>query len=217
MTDLIAYHGKKEVKAKYLQRVRAHRAADELVRGLGWSNGRGCAVGCTLHAYDHARYPIELGVPEVLARLEDRIFEAVDEKRAQQWPAQFLSAIPVGADLSRVWPKFAAWVLRNICPSDVGKKVAATFDQVARGQEVTGTEWSALRGEAWRKKAADADAAYAAAYAAYAADARSKGQDGTAARASAWTRMADHLLKLLRGAPRAKAATRPRPPRGATT
>src|SRR5262245_26189233 len=104
-TQLIAYHGKKETKAMYLDRVRKHRAADELIRGTGWQNGRGCAVGCTLHKYDHARYPIELGVPEVLAHLEDRIFERVDEKRAMQWPTQFLRAIPVGADLSRVWPK----------------------------------------------------------------------------------------------------------------
>jgi hypothetical protein len=257
-TDLIAYHGKKEIKAKYLTRVRAHRAADQLVRGTGWTDGRGCAVGCTLHAYDHARYPIELGVPEILARLEDKIFESIDEKRAMQWPTQFLAAIPVGADLSAVWPKFAAWMLRNICPSNSGEVVAKVFDREARGEKVPSTEWrsvqAAARGarrEAWDKyysyaaaayADADADAAYAyadaaaaanaadaaadanaaaaadaaanaaaaadadaaAAYAANAAYARARTAARMGGRAKAWTRMADQLLELLRGAPRAK-------------
>ena len=62
------------VKEKYLSRVVAHRKADNIIQGLGWEEGRGCAVGCTLENYDHWRYPIELGLPEWLAHLEDRIF-----------------------------------------------------------------------------------------------------------------------------------------------
>ena len=59
-----AFHNDPAIKEKYLSRVRAHRAADELIRGTGWDGHRGCAIGCTLESYDHARYPIELGVPE---------------------------------------------------------------------------------------------------------------------------------------------------------
>src|ERR1700750_491921 len=72
---LLAYHGQQSIKDKYLARVRAHRAADELVQGIGWENGKGCAVGCTLESYEHRRYPIELGIPLHLAHLEDALFE----------------------------------------------------------------------------------------------------------------------------------------------
>ena len=75
---LLAYHGKKEIKQMYLDRLKAHRIADELIQGVGWEqNGttKGCAVGCTLNAYDHARYETELGIPKYIARLEDSIFE----------------------------------------------------------------------------------------------------------------------------------------------
>lgn len=66
MKKLLAYpHGNKSM---YLARVRAHQQADELVSGIGWDGKKGCAVGCTLHSYDHARYEPLLGVPETLAR-----------------------------------------------------------------------------------------------------------------------------------------------------
>src|ERR1700722_7863880 len=109
--DLRAFHGEHGIKDLYLARVLLHQRADELVQGTGWSDGKGCAVGCTLEAYDHARYPIELGIPERVAYLEDQLFELLPAAEAQTWPERFLDAIPVGADLSRVWPQWAVWML----------------------------------------------------------------------------------------------------------
>jgi hypothetical protein len=58
-----SFHNDPAIKAKYIARTEAHRAADNLIRGTGWENGKGCAVGCTLENYDHSQYPIELGIP----------------------------------------------------------------------------------------------------------------------------------------------------------
>lgn len=66
---MLSFHNDIAVKQKYLDRVMAHQKADNIIRGTGWSNGKGCAVGCTLENYDHSRYPIELGVPEWLAKI----------------------------------------------------------------------------------------------------------------------------------------------------
>ena len=114
MTPGIAFHGSEDIKLAYLARLAKHRAADEITQGVGWeTNGKtkGCAVGCTLEAYDHSRYPIELGIPEQLAHLEDCIFEGLAFEAALEWPERFLTAIPVGADLTRVWPAFVRWML----------------------------------------------------------------------------------------------------------
>jgi hypothetical protein len=108
---MIAFHGKPEIKEQYLARLRAHYAADEIVKGKYWEQGKGCAVGCTIHGSDHKRYESELGIPEVLAYLEDQLFERIPHRLAKEWPIKFLTAIPVGADLSEVWPKFAHWLL----------------------------------------------------------------------------------------------------------
>src|SRR6185312_11290898 len=104
---LRAFHGDQAIKDKYLARVRAHRAADAITQGIGWEKGKGCAIGCTLEAYDHSLYPIELGLPEWLARLEDRIFEGLPKAEAMAWPEAFLEAITPGANLEPVRPKLA--------------------------------------------------------------------------------------------------------------
>jgi hypothetical protein len=108
-----AFHSDPAIKAKYMARVRAHREADTIVQGIGWEDGRGCAVGCTLDAYDHSRYPIELGVPLQLAYLEDRLHELQPLHDSLAWPERFLDTIQVGADLSRVWPQWAVWMLTD--------------------------------------------------------------------------------------------------------
>ena len=102
-----AFLGKASVKREYLSRVRKHRKADELIHGTYWEHGKGCAVGCTVHSGNHGDYETQLGIPRILARLEDGIFESLSNGKAQEWPERFLSAIKPGADLSLVWPKFA--------------------------------------------------------------------------------------------------------------
>jgi hypothetical protein len=101
-----AFHGKQYIKDFYLTRVRAHRAADELVHGYYWRGGKGCALGCTIHDGNPGAYERMLGIPQILARLEDSIFERLSAPADQAWPEAFLDAIPVGADLAYVWPQF---------------------------------------------------------------------------------------------------------------
>jgi hypothetical protein len=48
------FHGRLSIKKKYVARVRGHRLADQIVKGKYWENGKGCAVGCTVHSASHA-------------------------------------------------------------------------------------------------------------------------------------------------------------------
>lgn len=106
-----AFHGKQSVKDFYLKRVHAHAKADEIVHGYYWRDGKGCAVGCTIHGHSHSDYEAELGIPQMLVRLEDKIFEGMLNSDSKKFPKQFLSAIKPGADLSRVGWKFLHWLL----------------------------------------------------------------------------------------------------------
>lgn len=112
---MIAFHGDKKVKARYLKRVRDHMAADELVRGTGFdpSTNKGCAVGCTLNDYNHVKYETELGIPEWLARLEDRIFEGMNLEKSRTWPEKFLRAIWTGADLEQAAVPIICMILEH--------------------------------------------------------------------------------------------------------
>jgi hypothetical protein len=114
---LEAFHNDPKIKEKYLKRVKAHAAANEIIKGEYWENGKGCAVGCTIHGSQHSKYETELGIPEWLARVEDTIFEGLPNKRAKLWPAEFLSAITPGIDLEKIKVPFLIIVLENCLKS----------------------------------------------------------------------------------------------------
>src|SRR3972149_6812703 len=99
---MLAYKNDPVLKARLISEIRAHRKAETLVKGVYWKgngDGRGCAVGCLTHDPNggHARYESDWGIPEVLAHLEDAIFEGLPGKTAQGWPERFLGAIQPGA------------------------------------------------------------------------------------------------------------------------
>lgn len=170
---MLAFHNNKAVKKKYLDRVNAHQLADEIMQGYGyWNNGKGCAVGCTLHSGDHGAYETELGIPRILARLEDGIFENLPNDLAKTWPARFLKAVPVGADLFLVWPKFAVWMLTD------EKRGVLQFAKTDAQREAIQTvsdmylfkiEGADIDRDDWLEAKSAADAAYANAYASAAA------------------------------------------------
>jgi hypothetical protein len=109
--DIVAFHGDENIKLKYLARVRAHRLADEITKTVYWENGKGCAVGCTLHSNNHMSYESELGIPGQLAYLQDVLFEHLPMDQARTFPERFLEAIPVGADLYPAFWKFMLFLL----------------------------------------------------------------------------------------------------------
>src|SRR5258706_14596134 len=172
---MLAYHNDPVVKAAILAQLQAHHDADQIVKGTYWEGGKGCAVGCTVHSSNHAEYEPRFGIPQVLARLEDRIFEGLSNELAKEWPMRFMSSVRPGADLSDIWPKFAAWLLAD--PTRGVIRFARTDEQRAIITEVAALY---LRGETdrnvWREvwdrarsvRNPDAAAAYAA-YAAYSA------------------------------------------------
>jgi len=186
---MLSFHNDEKIKKKYLARVRNHQKADEIVKGQYWENGKGCAVGCTVHSNQHSAYEDELGIPRILAMLEDGIFENIPNDLAQKWPERFLKAIKVGVDLSMVWPKFAVWMLTDkefgvlqFARSDASKKsiqdVSDAYQSYIENSKIE-INWRKLKSAAAAAAAAYAAYAYADADAAYAyadadADARTK-------------------------------------------
>ncbi len=189
-----AYLGNPAIKEKLLAELQKHYEADAIVQGVygrfdDWDKQtgfRGCAVGCTLHAmgakeyFDaHESYEPLLGIPQMLARFQDSIFEGLPVKDAREWPRQFVEAIPVGADLSTVGDKLILLFLSDPehgvlqYANDDGRPaieaVIALYKRKIAGESITEDEWNAAAYAAARAARAAAAAAYAAARAAYAA------------------------------------------------
>jgi hypothetical protein len=204
-TKLRAFHGDPAIKEKYLDRVRQHIAADDLIRGTGWRGGSGCAVGCTLHAYEHHLYETELGIPEWLARLEDTLFENMSFGKSRTWPLAFLEAANTGSDLNVIKGPLLIFVLERALTRFDNEQfpdvVAAINGSIAlwRRDDVGSVFWNraAARAAAWAAAAAAsasaraaAEAAARAAVAAWAASeaarAAAEASARAAARAAAW-------------------------------
>lgn len=110
---MLAFTNTTHTKDQVLTQIRAHAEADEIVKGQYWENGKGCAVGCTLHSGNHVEYEFRFGIPQMLAHLEDCIFEGLPNGTAKQWPERFMLAVRPGTDLSRVSWRFLHWVLTD--------------------------------------------------------------------------------------------------------
>ena len=147
-----AFHNDPLIKEYYFTRLNKHYQADEIIQGKYWENGKGCAVGCTIHSYIHSKYESELGIPEDIAHLQDIIFEGLPNKLAKQFPLEFLSSINVGADLKNVKNLFTIWVLTDskygvIKYADNKKIVQDIADAFSRDMvtPVSVEEWEELR------------------------------------------------------------------------
>jgi hypothetical protein len=210
--NLIAYHAKADEKAAILKQLRAHAKADELVKGITWENGKGCAVGCTLHSYNHMEYESRFGIPVMLARLEDCIFEGLPNARAKKWPIEFMSAIKPCADLGLVGWRFLHWLLTDekVNPGinhplvrDAVKQCADVIADLAAGKKPNRSAAESAEAAAWSAAAESARAAWSAAAAARAAawsawsaraaaeSARAAAESARAAESAAWSAAAE--------------------------
>lgn len=165
---MLSYHNDPAVKAKYVSRFAAHRAADEVIQGTGFGNGRGCFVGCTLDRYEHRGFPLELGWPEWLARLADKIFEGMPEEDAPQFGTNLLAAVPVGVDLEPVRHRFLLTVQRrNLVRLAENKEPYAAQVRASIEQVINYLENPAARSEARSTESAARSAARSAESAEY--------------------------------------------------
>lgn len=202
---MIAYHGKQTVKDDLIAQLIAHEEADEITQGTGWENGKGCAVGCTLHAYDHSQGPEKLGWPVWLLRLEDNLFEVMTPADAMGFPRRVAEVIPVGADLEPVRLRFLHWLLTDFLGREwpagtirVLDDMSALFARAIAGDDPTAAEWDKAAWAAWAAWTARAARAARDARAAWTArDARDAWDTWDTGAARAAKEQADKLVSLL--------------------
>ncbi len=191
--ELIAYNGDKKLKASLLKEITKHEKADAILQGTyGKENGhwKGCAVACSLRSLaivngeelvteynQHERYETGLGISQIIARLEDRLFEGMTAKDAKTFPRKFAEAVPVGADLSLVPARFMIFCVEDTLKSFDNEK----FPEVVAAVKGVSKLWQDVIDGKYKGK----DKEQAAARSAGRSAARSAGR--SAARSAAWS------------------------------
>jgi len=159
-----------ELKYALVAEIRKHREQDQVIQGnYGyWEEGkfRGCAVGCAIDSLfrlgghvlphylcgDHGVYERELGIPKILAELQDVIHEGLSDESFPTWPERFMEAVPTETDLSPVFPRFVLWflvddavgVLRHAVDTEqreVVGKAAGLFSAIVAGEKIPLQVW----------------------------------------------------------------------------
>lgn len=183
-----AYLNNPGLKKQTIAAMRQDIKADRLVKGHYWNGNNGCFVGCVIRGESPNKFEIQLGIPRVLARLADRIFESLDYDDSKKFSIDYLKAIMPGSDLSGVWDKLALWGLIdkkygviNFAKKDSTKKViqdvADLYKRKISGEVIERGEWFNARSVAYAYAAEDVAVvvdAYEDAYAYAAEDARKK-------------------------------------------
>ena len=108
-----AFNNDPKLKEFYVNRMKSHAEADEIIQGTGWENGKGCFIGCTLHEYDHKKFESEGIGPEWLGHLADKIFEGLSNDKAKEFARDFYPAMKVGVDLEQVKKDFLIFILEE--------------------------------------------------------------------------------------------------------
>jgi len=191
---------------KLRREVAAHVAADSIVQGTYWdaASKSGCFIGCLAHADDPAVNEIAYGLPIMVQRIAENIFEALPADKAKEFFAAFPIAVNCdGKNLTNVGWQFLAAELRSLPKQPA--QIQAVIDPVITGMDLlaSGQEWATAAARAAAaaaaRAAADADdaddaaahaAADAAAAAARAAAAAAADADAAARTAAAAARAA---------------------------
>jgi len=191
--------------------VASHIAADAVAQGSYTT----CFIGCLAnHSNDPEHIENTYGIPKMVTRIAESIFEGLPEDEAPAFFAALPDAVGCdGKDLSRVPWQFLAKELK-LLPA-VGDEIHALIDRVIAGMNLLaeGKEWpeakaaqaAAMAASAAASAASAAEAAVAAravAWAASAANAASAAWAASAASAAAVRRrQRDLLLRLIKEAP----------------
>lgn len=98
-----SFHNDSDVQHRHLDRLALHRQKNEIQVGDRWSDGKGTAIGCTVHCGDSSRYQRELGILPLLAEVEETLFLNVGGAQRAGLPERFLAAMPVGLSGEEQW------------------------------------------------------------------------------------------------------------------
>jgi hypothetical protein len=178
----------------FLERTKAHYAADMLMSGLYADERKGtfvgCSVGCLLHdahpqmtteqieeiEEKHAAVADAYGYPEWLAHLQDAVFEGLPAGERENWHVQLAEALHSTGDdydwqaaLHRVHAAILRISYRTAGGAgEAVKTVLDLHERAGRGEDVSDDMWSAAEAvatsAAW---SAATSAAWSAAWSAY--------------------------------------------------
>jgi hypothetical protein len=173
-----AFRGAAAVKQAAIERLARHwptgRVAPQFLIAYDEASGACSVMGATIEGSDVAEYERQLGIPAAAAQLHEGLLYHCGHQRASEdaerpssfviadfasdYPTQWLHAIPLGADLGTVAPRFVAWLLHDLLDEHgpwlrqldpavraAGEQVGVLFDAAIAGASIPAARWKTAR------------------------------------------------------------------------
>jgi hypothetical protein len=127
---ILAFHSDPKLKEKVIRRMQSHIKADELLQGtygrMYGTKFEGCAISCMVapikfsakekfyrdelnkNDYDSSqsyllhRMETDLGIPQILGTIEEKVFEGLYFDEAKEFVMDFLNILEPGCDYSKL-------------------------------------------------------------------------------------------------------------------
>jgi len=167
MSQLLAFHNDQTLKQKTISQLEEHYKQDQIIQGTYWENGKGCAVGCTIHSDNHKDYETVLGIPQWIAHLEDKLFEGMQNKYARLFPLKLIKSIPIGfSNWQSIHHKISVFLLEDICKNTdhpTVKQAIHNIIQLHKSESTDKAKWIAAHSAAHSAADSAARSAYSAA------------------------------------------------------
>jgi hypothetical protein len=166
LNTYLAYTNCDLTKSESVALALAHENADKYKKG----SYETCSVGCMTGGKNHGLMPQKFGFDPRIAYVMDAIFEGLPNDEYKTFTAKVFSAMPEGADTSKVYAHFMAKTLRRAAKydsSEACENVAKLMDLLVGGTYES-ESWAAESAAGWAaESAAESDASAAASAAEY--------------------------------------------------
>jgi hypothetical protein len=145
-----AFNNDQELKTILLTRYKAHESADQFVQEKYW--GGRCVIQCAARTRRNPYQALEseFFIPYLTSWLGDQILEMLNSDDAKEFPTEWANAIPVGANLTKIFDQFAEWMLIgdefglvNITTEPSIRKMGELFARANAGDEPSNADWNA--------------------------------------------------------------------------
>jgi len=148
---LQAFHNNLQLQKEFLDRAQSHYDADELIHGVYWEEGKGCAYGCMTHSNNHKDLELLYGMPEWIGRVVDVLFEGMENKYSKKFYLNFIRAVAkplfLGFDnWQHIFHQLCLHILQKECKNidhPLVKQEICDVITLHRTEEIDQTKWAA--------------------------------------------------------------------------
>lgn len=107
-----SFNGDTELYHQWVAQLKNHIDRGQMIRGIGWENGQGNLIGCSVHEWDYTTFSDSLGLPQEIGEIGESLFSSCgDDESACEFAEAMALAMQVGANYEGFLHRWCTWLI----------------------------------------------------------------------------------------------------------